>query len=28
VGMKTDALIGVMRAVEKSGALFGTLVVI
>lgn len=27
VGMKTDALIGVMRAVEKSGALFGTLVV-
>jgi len=28
VGMKTDALIGVLRAVEKSGALFGTLVVI
>ena len=27
VGMKTDALIGVLRAVEKSGALFGTLVV-
>ena len=27
VGMKTDALIGVMRAVERSGALFGTLVV-
>ncbi len=27
VGLKTDVIIGMLQAVEKAGALFGTLVV-
>jgi flagellar basal body P-ring protein FlgI len=27
VGLKTDAIIGILQAIEKAGALFGTLVI-